>query len=179
MGGEQRRALEDLYLQHEKALYNVAYTLKMNKKFAGMDYKVCGLEGLWWGDRAAGNFLDEPRESWHWKLIIRTPDAIGARDVKETIEQLLAKGKPATVAEVKLEAIAEGSCVQMLHVGPYATESESISRMLAFAAERGYAPHGLHHEIYLSDPRRVPPQRMRTILRFPVRKTRTPELAPA
>jgi len=70
---------------------------------------------------------------------------------------------------VRLEKLSEGRCVQMLHVGPYATEEETIAQMLAFAAQQSLSFHGLHHEIYLSDPRRVPPQRLRTILRHPVR----------
>jgi hypothetical protein len=150
------------------ALYNVAFTLKMAKKFAGNDYQVCHLEGLWWGDKEAENFAAQSPETWNWKLIIRVPDFISAKDLKDTIAVLKQKGKPPETADVKLESLNEGECVQMLHVGPYSKEGETISQMLALAAEKGLSFHGMHHEIYLSDPRRVPPERLRTILRLPV-----------
>jgi len=150
------------------ALYNVAYTLKMAKKFAGKDYKVSNLEGLWWGENEAENFAAQPPDTWNWKLIIRVPDFITAKDLKDTVAALKEKGKPPETSDVKLETLDEGQCVQMLHVGPYGNEGETISQMLALAAEKGLSCHGLHHEIYLSDPRRVPPERLRTILRLPV-----------
>ena len=150
------------------ALYNVAFTLKMAKKFAGQDYKVCHLEGLWWGDKEGQDFAAQPPDTWNWKLIIRVPDFIVAKDLKETITTLKEKGKPPEVAKVKLETLDEGQCVQMLHVGPYMKEGETISQMIALAGQRGLSFHGRHHEIYLSDPRRVPPERLRTILRLPV-----------
>jgi len=150
------------------ALYNVAFTLKMAKKFAGQDYKVCHLEGLWWGDKEGQDFAAQPPDAWNWKLIIRVPDFIVAKDLKEAVATLKEKGKPPDVANVKLETLDEGQCVQMLHVGPYSKEGETISQMLALAREKRLSCRGRHHEIYLSDPRRVPPQRLRTILRLPV-----------
>jgi len=150
------------------ALYNVAFTLKMAKKFAGKDYKVCHLEGLWWGGEKGENFFAQPPDTWNWKVIIRVPDFIGATDLKDTIASLQKKGKPPEVAKVKLETLEEGQCVQMLHVGPYSKEEETISQMMALAAEKRLSCRGRHHEIYLSDPRRVPPERLRTILRLPV-----------
>jgi len=150
------------------ALYNVAFTLKMAKKFAGQDYKVCHLEGLWWGDTEGQDFAAQPPDTWNWKLIIRVPDFIVAKDLKKTIATLQEKGKPPEVAKVKLETIDEGQCVQMLHVGPYMKEGETISQMIALAGQRGLSLNGRHHEIYLSDPRRVPAERLRTILRLPV-----------
>ena len=150
------------------ALYNVAFTLKMAKKFAGQDYKVCHLEGLWWGDKEGQDFAAQPPDAWNWKLIIRVPDFIVAKDLKEAVATLKGKGKPPDVANVKLETLDEGQCVQMLHVGPYSKEGETISQMLALAREKQVRCRGRHHEIYLSDPRRVPPARLRTILRLPV-----------
>jgi len=150
------------------ALYNVAFTLKMAKKFAGKDYKVCHLEGLWWGDKEGQDFAAQPPDTWNWKLIIRVPDFIGAKDLKETVTSLKEKGKPPEVANVKLETLDEGQCVQMLHLGPYSKEGETVSQMKALAREKGLSCCGHQHEIYLSDPRRVPPERLRTILRLPV-----------
>jgi hypothetical protein len=150
------------------ALYGVAFTLKMAKKFARKDYKVCHLEGLWWGDKEGENFAVQPPDTWNWKLIIRVPDFVGAKDLRETITTLKEKGKPPEVAEVKLETIDEGQCVQMLHVGPYSQQGETVSQMIALAQQKGLSCCGRHHEIYLSDPRRVPAERLRTILRLPV-----------
>jgi hypothetical protein len=151
------------------AICSVAFTIKMTKKFAGQDYKVCHLEGLW-----SVELLAQPPETWNWKLLIRVPEFIRSADVKAAIKALEKKGKGASAAKVRLEKINEGQCVQMLHVGPYATEEETIAQMLNFAAQQGFVFHGLHHEIYLSDPRRVSPQRLRTILRHPVRRKPRP-----
>jgi len=151
------------------ALYNVAFTIKMAKKFAGQDYAVCKLEGLWWGSKERSSFLEEPRGRWNWKLMIRTPDFIQNRDVSEAARKLLAKGRSADVSEVKLESLREGSCAQVLHTGPYDEEDVTIGSLHKFAAAAGLELHGLHHEIYLSDPRRVEAKRLKTILRYPVR----------
>ncbi len=151
------------------ALYNVAFTVKMARKFAGRDYTVSKLEGVWWVDDAKREFLDVPRGLWNWKLLIRVPEFIRKKEVEEAVGKLRDKGKPAEVAEVRLEALDEGRCVQMLHVGPYDREAPTLVQMSAFARQKGLTFHGLHHEIYLSDPRRVPAERLRTILRRPVR----------
>lgn len=102
-------------------------------------------------------------------MMIRTPEFIEQRDLESAAAKLIEKKKGEGVDRVKLERIDEGRCVQMLHVGPYDKEHETIAEMLAFARERDLAVHGLHHEVYLSDPRRVPPERLKTILRQPVR----------
>jgi len=150
-------------------LYNVAFTIKMAKKFAGIDYAVCKLEGLWWGRAKEGtSFLDEPRSRWQWQLLIRTPDFIKASDRGAALTQLEKRGKDPGVADVELIRLDEGRSVQLLHVGPYDTEPESLERMQDFAKTLGLRPHRLHHEIYLSDPRRVPAARLKTILRMPV-----------
>jgi len=151
------------------ALYGVAFTIKFAQKVAGKDYAVCKLEGLWWGTKTQGIFALEPPEQWNWKLIIRTPDFVTEKHLKDAIAAQQKKGKGPGVARVILETIDEGQCVQMLHVGPYAEEGKTIGIMEEFAKEKGLKFHGLHHEIYLSDPRRVPAQRLKTILRMPVR----------
>ena len=151
------------------ALYGAAFTIKMAKKFAGQDYKVCNLEGLWWGSQKTGDFFGEPPETWSWQLIIRVPDFIKPADLKAAIKQLKAKGRGEHADRVKLEKIAEGKCVQMLHVGPYGEEDRTIGQMLEHARAQGRSFSGRHHEVYLSDPRRVPAERLRTILRHPVK----------
>jgi hypothetical protein len=150
------------------ALYNVAFTIKMAMKFAGRDYAVSKLEAQWWVEGASA-FMDTPRSDWQWKLMIRTPEFISPKNLAEAVRNLRAKGKPEAVSAVRLENINEGRVVQMLHVGPYTEEAPTIAQMEKFSRENGVAFHGRHHEIYLSDPRRVAPAKLRTILRYPVR----------
>jgi hypothetical protein len=150
------------------ALYQVAYTTKMAKRFAGRDYKVCQPEGLWYG------FGSPERPAvWRWKLLIRVPDFIAAADLKETAATLKAKGKSAPPAAVRLEKNAEGRSVQVLHTSPYSAEPATMERVKAFVESQDLSLGGPHHEIYLSDPRRVAPERLRTILRIPVAEPRS------
>jgi hypothetical protein len=148
------------------ALYNVAFTIKMARKLAGQDYAVTKLEGLWW--REDGKGPDGPMEGWSWQLMIRVPTFINAREVKTTIDSLIEKGKDDVVRRVELVDLREGECVQILHTGPYTQEHESVEKMRTFAAQLKRKFTGRHHEIYLSDPRRVKPEKLRTILRQPV-----------
>jgi hypothetical protein len=153
------------------ALYGVAFTVKMTRKFAGLqDYAVGKLECVWPMAADGDYFSRTPRQEWEWKLLIRTPDFVGANDLKRAVSALLDKGKPPSVREVRLETIAEGQCVQMLHVGPYDQEGETIQVMAAFAQRQGLKFQGRHHEIFVSDPRRVAPAKLKTILRHPVVK---------
>jgi hypothetical protein len=153
------------------ALYAMAYTIKMTRKFAGLqDYVICKLEGRWWVDGPCQDFARVPRDQWNWRLMIRTPEIVTPSDLRQAATTLIAKGKTPSANQVKLESLKEGLCVQMLHVGPYDREAETIARMKAFAEEKGLQLRGRHHEIYLSDPRRVAPEKLKTILRIPVRK---------
>ena len=153
------------------SLYGAAYTIKMTRKFAGMqDYAICKLESQYWLDGDSKDFENTPQEQWNWKFSIRTPDFVENEDLENAIKKLVDKGKDPAVKEVKLESLSEGLCVQALHVGPYDKEKETLENMMKFAGEQGMEFHGMHHEIYLSDPCRVPPERLKTILRVPVRK---------
>ena len=150
------------------ALYAVAYTLKMTSKKEGRDYGVSKLEGLWDAQDAKHDWTQGPPELWNWTLMIRTPDFIGKRALAAGLATLEAKGKKPT-RTVELRSLSEGKCVQILHVGPYDAEAPTIAKLQEFMAAEGLSPNGLHHEIYLSDPRRVEPERLRTILRHPVK----------
>ena len=151
------------------ALYGAAYTVKMTRKFAGLqDYAVCKLEAQWWAGECDGNFGRVPKEQWNWRLLIRTPDFIKQEDLEKAVAVLLEKGKTESVREVQLDSLTEGLCVQMLHVGPYDREPETIDQMRDFTSKKSLRFHGRHHEIYLSDPRRVAPEKLKTILRIPV-----------
>ncbi|HET8826336.1 MAG TPA: GyrI-like domain-containing protein [Terriglobales bacterium] len=150
------------------ALYSVAFALKMAEKFAGHDYKVCHLEGQWWTDGGSDWQTTKP-EDWHWRLLIRVPEFISEKELWVAIKTVVAKGKGgALVHEVKLETLEEGRCVQVLHIGPYSAEKPTLDKMNQLSASNGLHFRGPHHEIYLSDPRRVPETRLRTILRHPV-----------
>lgn len=150
------------------ALYGAAFTIKMTRKFAGKgDYAVCKLEAQWWA--AGTNDLSQaPMEAWRWKLMIRTPDFVSQEDLDSAVAVLLKRAKGQEVKRVKLENIDEGTCVQMLHIGPYDREGDTVNVMRQFAESKNLTFAGRHHEIYLSDPRRVPPERLKTILREPV-----------
>jgi len=151
------------------ALYSVAYTIKMTRKFEGLqDYAVCKLEGQWWLEDGSDDFSKTPKNQWRWRLLIRTPDFIRQSDLDKAVATLTAKGKSPAVKDVKLETVDEGRCVQMLHIGPYDREEETIAAMNSLVEQQGLSRCGLHHEIYLSDPRRIPPERLKTILRLPV-----------
>jgi hypothetical protein len=149
------------------ALYNVAFTIKMARKFAGQDYTVTKLEGLWSPDSADAD-PSSLSTVWNWELLLRVPPFITEKEVQKTIEQLIAKGKSDDVRNVRVVDITEGECVQMLHVGPYTAEKPTIDKMREFAEFAGRKFEGRHHEIYFSDPRRVKPEKLKTILRQPV-----------
>jgi hypothetical protein len=150
------------------ALYGAAFTIKMTRKFAGQDYRVCHLEGIYWSSETTSDISKFPVESLNWTLLIRVPDFIKQADLTAARKLLEARGKGAAADKVELQALKEGTCVQMLHVGPYDRECDTIRRMMEFATENSLALTGRHHEIYLSDPRRVAPTKLRTILRHPV-----------
>ncbi len=149
------------------ALYGVAFTIKLVKKAARRDFVVAKLEGLWWGGRRGKLLIDSPRSTWRWKILIRVPTFVGIADLVRARRELVRRGKSA--GTVRLEALREGRVIQLLHVGPYTREHESLGRMAEFARAHRLHLSGRHHEIYLSDPRRVAPAKLRTILRRPVR----------
>ncbi|MCH7762457.1 MAG: GyrI-like domain-containing protein [Candidatus Marinimicrobia bacterium] len=151
-----------------QALYPMAYGLKKYYKEKGMDFGVPKLEGLWWvtKDKPA---LEGPREEWCWKLMIRMPDFVKKEVFLSIQPEVAEKKKNDLIPEIKFEEILESQCVQMMHVGPYSTEPETIDAILNFMDENGLKINGLHHEIYLSDPRKTAPEKMKTIIRYPVK----------
>lgn len=162
----------ELFQAAFQALYGIAFTIKMTRKFAGLgDYKITAPEGLWWADDMDKTPFNEiPKSLWRWILMIRTPDFIKKKDLKDAKAALKEKGKAPAAARVELVKLNEGQCVQALHVGPYENEPQTIEAMRAFAENNGLAFTGRHHEIYLGDPRRTAPEKIKTILRHPVKK---------
>lgn len=155
-----------------RALYSLAYAVKSICKARGMDFVVPKLEGLW--EIESGRPPSEALpEEWRWKLLIRMPDFVSREVVEEARSRVQGKGVEGA-GEVRFERMREGRCVQVLHVGPYSAEGETLERLRRFAEERGLDLVGPHHEIYLSDPRRTPEDRLRTIVRYPVRARSRP-----
>lgn len=152
------------------ALYAMAFTIKMTRKAAGLgDYAVCKLEALWYLADGSDNFCGVPQDKWCWTLMIRTPECVKGVDLDKAVNALLDKGKAEKVKDVRLETLKEGKCAQILHVGPYDQVGGAIEKMLALTEENDLSFTGKHHEIYLSDPRRVTPEKLKTIVRRPVK----------
>ena len=155
-----------------QALYGASYTLKFMSKLRKenpIDYPVMALEGLWWV--AQGEFSFSRKDNWAYTVMIMQPDHITAEMFAEALQQLRKKkGDQPGFARLRLESFAEGRCIQVMHLGPYATEPETIARMDAFALENSLTLHGKHHEIYLGDPMRAQPEKLKTVLRHPVKQ---------
>ena len=160
------------YQDAVEALYGVAYKLKFtSKRELGKDYVVPPLEGLWWaGDMEAFTTMRD-KSAWDWTMMIMQPEWVTQEMVGEAVKQVeKSKGLPA-LSKIRLETYHEGLSVQIMHVGSYDDEGPTIARMHhEFMPENGYKPAGKHHEIYLSDPRKVAPEKLKTVLRQPVRK---------
>jgi hypothetical protein len=151
-----------------QTLYGLAYTTKFRLKKEGMDYPVMALEGLWWTGKAAGVFDLQARDKWKWTLMIMQPDFVKPANVEASSRDMRARGKPA--GEYRLEEFREGLAAQVMHVGPYSAERSTIEKMWSFIEAGGYSANGKHHEIYLGDPRRSAPSKLRTILRQPIKR---------
>jgi hypothetical protein len=151
------------FQQAIELLYSASFAVKFASKKAdpARDWGIMPLEGLWWGHESG---------DWHWSLLIVQPGFVTAADVRRAVGELGKKKRTDAYTKVRLELLREGKCVQTMHIGPYDAEQPTIERMSAFAREQGYAFYGKHHEIYVSDPRRVAPEKLKTILRYPVKK---------
>jgi hypothetical protein len=152
-----------------EVLYATAYTLKFaSKRQLERDYVVPPLEGLWWMPNMA-DFSLERKADWEWTMMIMQPEWITA-DLVEQARGEVARKKddPDALVDLRFAPYHEGLAVQILYVGPYDDEAPTIARMHAFAEAQGYALRGKHHEIYLSDPRRTAPERLKTVIRQPV-----------
>lgn len=152
------------------ALYAVSYPVVIALKRTGqVELKVRPLEGLWRADPLS---VFEPatadRTTWRWTMMIRQPDDVPGAVYDAAFATMAKKLGPAVASRVRVERFGEGLCVQLMHHGPYADEGPAIARLHDFAAARGLWLRGRHHEIYLSDPRRTAPGKMRTVLRQPV-----------
>jgi len=149
-------------------LYSISYTLKFAcKKEMEVDYPVMALEGLWWMDDMR-EFSLERKGDWKWTMMIMQPGFVPKLMVLKTIEQVRKKSEMKDFPKVRLERFKEGRCAQILHVGPYSAEGPTIQKLHEFIEAEGSVFRAKHHEIYLGDPRRSAPEKLRTILRQPV-----------
>lgn len=153
------------------ALYGISYALKFMSKRneeSPIDYSVMALEGLW--STGSGDFDFTRREPWNFTLMILQPSHITESMFRNALQELQKKKPNPLLGRLRLEPFREGLSLQIMHVGPYADEPETIARMRAFAEENGYVYRGWHHEIYLGDPRKARPEKLQTVLRQPVEK---------
>lgn len=161
------------YLGALETLYGLAYTIKFTcklRKKDPVDFPVMPLEGQWWTKNSHRSFTVSHNEDWYFTAMIMQPEPVIKAIFAEAREQLRAKKNPARLDDARFESFAEGLSMQIMHIGPYATEPATIERMVKFGDENGYKVHGKHHEIYLGDPRRTKPEKLRTVLRHPMKK---------
>lgn len=173
MGSEPGKSIS--FAEATQALYSIAYTLKFTlkkRKVNAVDYPVMALEGLWWVED--GMFDITIKDNWFYTLMIMQPEVITKEIFDEGLEQVRRKrGDSPTLSKLRLATFEEGLCVQVMHIGPYATEPATVDRMRLFMEESGYQDRvgplgGKHHEIYLGDPRKADPSKLKTVLRHPV-----------
>lgn len=158
-------------------LYGIAYTIKMSRKGGRQmegyfDFVVPPLEGFWWQDGVEGIDYSQ-KESFHWISVIRMPDFVTPAEL-QWAKQEAAEKKKADFSQVEYLTCDEGLCVQCMHVGPYDDEPATVQRMHDYMEQQGYvldiSDRRLHHEIYLSDARKCAPEKLRTVIRHPIRK---------
>lgn len=170
---------EGEYARAIQALYSLTYTIKMSRR-AGrqlegfFDFAVPPLEGLWNFPLAQFDGVHVPKEALTWTSMIRLPEFVTPEILDSARVEVARKKKPVDTSRARLESWTEGLCVQIMHIGPYDTEAESVARMHAWAESHGYvvdlSDERRHHEIYLGDPRRAAPDKLKTVVRHPIRR---------
>jgi hypothetical protein len=156
------------YAEAIETLYAVAYAVKFSvRKSQEIDYGVLPLESLWWADDMAA-FTTGDRAKWQWTAMIMQPSFVTAKIVAEAVADVKKKKNPAALGKLRFASLAEGTCAQTLHVGPFSEEGPTIERVHEFICARGATLTGKHHEIYLSDLRKAAPEKWKTVVRQPL-----------
>lgn len=157
------------YKDAVQALFSLSYALKFHikKSDAAIDYGVMPLEGLWWADDM-DDFQLGSKDNWKWTAMIMQPQWVDAYMVQAVCGDVTKKKQLPSLDDVRFEAFDEGLVAQVLHVGPYTDEAPTIQALHMFIEAKGYRLRGKHHEVYLSDPQRSAPEKLRTIIRQPV-----------
>jgi hypothetical protein len=159
-----------LYVESLQALYSAAYTLKfMIKKDLAVDYPVMASEGLWWMDDMR-EFTVERKDDWKWTMMIMQPEIVTPQLFAKALDQASRKKDQPALARLRLETYSEGLALQIMYFGSYSDEGPTIARLHQAIEESGHIRFGKHHEIYLGDPRRVAPEKLRTVIRQAMRK---------
>ena len=165
------------YKQSIGFLYGIAFTIKMSRKGSHQidgyyDYVVPPLEGFWWQDGVAGIDYSD-KEGFKWISVIRLPDFVTRADFEWAVREATTK-KKTDFSKVEFMTYEEGLCVQCMHIGSYDDEPATVSLMHKYMEQEGYVlditDHRMHHEIYLSDARQVAPEKLKTVIRHPIRK---------
>lgn len=149
-----------------ETLYALAYKIKFMMKDQGLDYVVPPLEGLWWVEDMA-EFSVERKDEWDWTMMIMQPDEVTMGVVEAAGDAVAASKNLPNLSQVRFELFHEGAAAQILYLGAYADEGPTIARLHDFILAEGYQLSGKHHEIYLSDPRRTAPEKLKTVIRQP------------
>lgn len=158
------------YANVVSALYSIAYTLKFKiKKSRQIDYNILAMDGLWWSSNM-DDFITGNKNDWDWTMMIAQPEFINQADVTEAIEEVEKKKPNPAISKIRFEMFDEGFCAQVMHIGPYSAERPTVALLHAAIAENGYSLRGRHHEIYLGDPRKSAPEKLKTIIRQPAKK---------
>lgn len=164
------------YADKLQALYATAYAIKFMCKALNNDFVVAKLEGLWKFDEVkyGGLSMREapvkvPRTEWEYRMLIRMPEFVTEKQVRDAMEKVVSQKQITLAKEIEYFTMAEGKCVQQLHVGAFDREPETLQQMQEFMAPYNLVRNGLHHEIYLSDFNRTAPEKLKTILREPVK----------
>jgi hypothetical protein len=155
------------YVEAVEALFSVAYTIKfMVKKTKGVDFGVMPLEGLWWMEDM-NKFSVDRKEEWKWTALIMQPKYVAAEDFKVAVEQVGRKKNPSALFKVRFESFKEGTVAQIMYIGPFSDEGPTIKKIHEYIQKSGHTLLGKHHEIYLNDPSKTAPDKLKTILRQP------------
>ena len=163
--GDPNTALE--YQQAVEAIYPVAYGIKFKiKRESGTDFGVLPLEGLWWVPDM-NLFSTDSKDDWLWTSLILQPPIVTKEIFSEVLEDVRKKKDLPALEKIRFESYQEGKTAQIMHLGPYADEVLTIQKLHDFILSQGYHLSGKHHEIYLGDPRRTAPEKLRTIIRQP------------
>lgn len=166
------------YTEAVQTLYTLAYGIRAISKAQGILYSVMPLEGLWWFENGAPIDGDENyKDQFIWTLLIRQPDHITPTILEEAraVASQKKDKQHLPLDDVRLETYHEGYCVQIMHMGPYSEEEPTIARLHQYMADNGYKHHLKHHEIYLNDPRKVAPEKIKTVIRQSVVRDSAPK----
>jgi len=173
--GKGNPSSEDFQKKIE-ALYSTAYAVKFQYKSKKLDFVVSKLEGLWWFDEekypnknVETSSTEVPREDWEYQLLIRMPDFVTKEETQISIQNVITKKGILLAKEIEFFTLFEENCVQIMHIGPFSTEPETLKKISDFMKDKNLVKNGLHHEIYLSDFRKTPPEKLKTILREPIK----------